>query len=288
MTTPNIPTDAFDFDDLPDLDLDIEPDTQSIATDELPDLELPSLAEPQAPDVLNHESGALPEAPSVVDDAPADEAPVVIEPPTPTETVIEPDTQPQAAAFVVEPEVVNEQTPEPSVQAVPQQPAFVPDPQAPAPVQAKRAVPVKWLAVGGGVLAVAIGAAVFLWPSSDIAPQPAVATTTSAPIADEPAAEQTSVEDAPVVQAPTHTDMASDLAADVFGDPTPAPAEPEPEPQVQEQAPVVEPAPKAPERAVAAPRTQQPRPSTPKPAPKPQPAWQDDALNSLEDFERRL
>lgn len=286
MTTPNIPTDAFDFDDLPDLDLDIEPDTQSIATDELPDLELPSLAEPQAPDGLNSESGALPEAPSVVEDAPADEAPVVIEPSTPAEPIIEPAPQPQSAAFVVEPEALPVRTPEPVVQAVPQQPAFIPDPQAPAPEPSKRTVPVKWLAVGGGVLAVAIGAAVFLWPTSDIAPEPAVATT--APIADEPVAEQTPVADAPAVQAPPQADRAADLAADVFGDPTPAPAEPEPEPQVQEQAPVVEPAPKAPERAVAAPRTQQPRPSTPKPAPKPQPAWQDDALNSLEDFERRL
>lgn len=287
MTTPNIPPDDFDFDDLPELDLDIEPGTQAIASDDLPDLELPSQAEPQAPDVQNPESGALPEAPSVVEDAPADEAPVVIEQPqpsTPAEPIIEPAPQPQSAAFVVEPEALPVRTPEPVVQAVPQQPAFIPDPQAPAPVQAKRAVPVKWLAVGGGVLAVAIGAAVFLWPTSDIAPEPAVATT--APIADEPVAEQTPVADAPAVQAPPQADRAADLVADVFAEPTPQPAEPEP--QVQEQEAVLEPAPKAPERAVAAPRTQQPRPSTPKPAPKPQPAWQDDALNSLEDFERRL
>ena len=205
-------------------------------------------------------------------DLPVDPEPVIEDEPSP------PDVVPYSEVAAIE---TIEPTPAPAVVEVvetrPMPVSTVPEVRTPITVPVpRRPFPWKWAAVGGAVLVVAgVGA---FWLSRDpapVAPPVAVAPVkpTPAPVVVEPAPEPVVVEPTPVVVEP----------APVV--PEPAQPEPAPEPSSKES-------PAKPTAPVAQDSKPKPRPAK-KPTPAPKPAepektWQDDALDQLDDLEKRL
>ncbi|RZI84731.1 MAG: hypothetical protein EOP38_08005 [Rubrivivax sp.] len=143
------------------------------------------------------------------------------------------------------------------------------------------------LLVGVGVAVLALGS-IGWWTlsSNKESPEPAVSTV-------EPAAQPAVAEPStPEFQVPTTSEPVvinpADLVADVIQT-TPEPAPVQPEPPVAE--PEVAPAPVIAKTAPVQPSAPKPKakPATPKPQPKPdEKSWQDDALDQLDNLEKRL
>ncbi|KAF1696032.1 hypothetical protein CSC65_05915 [Pseudoxanthomonas daejeonensis] len=145
------------------------------------------------------------------------------------------------------------------------------------------------LLVGVGLAVLALGA-IGWWTLSSNKESPEPAASTVEPAAQPAVAEPST----PDIQVPTTPEPVvinpADLVADVIQT-TPEPAPVQPEPPVVE--PEVAPAPVVAKAAPAQPSAPKPKakPATPKPKPQPKPAektWQDDALDQLDNLEKRL
>lgn len=203
----------------------------------------------------------------------------------------EPEPDPvQEPASVVEAIVVTPPTtPTPAVVEVKPAPVIAPAPIVPVEVPAVRLtecrpLPLKWIAIGAGGLLI-IGLVVWFLRSPTVAPSVEMpAAQTPAPA---PQAAPVEVAPAPMAPAPVQPDVAAQAVADLMGNNAPPAVEPAPE---AKPAPVEEPA------VVPVAQESKPKPAPypvtkPKPALKPAPkdrAWQDDALDQLDQLEKRL